>query len=110
VAGWEENRAWITAERILARYNAVANLVDRPNTDIVGLLEGKGLRSSQEVVDYLIRTCLSAPPSDAKRLELVTFLGELPPPERWDAQRIELNARLRALVAAIFSMPEAQLG
>ncbi|MBI3461862.1 MAG: DUF1800 domain-containing protein [Planctomycetes bacterium] len=110
VAGWEENRAWITAERILTRYNLVANLVERPSADIVGLLEGRGLRTSQEVVDYLSKACLATPPSEAKRQELAAFLGELPPPDQWAAKRNQLNARLRAVVVALFSTPESQLG
>jgi hypothetical protein len=110
VAGWEENRAWVTAERILTRYNLVANLVERPTVDIVGLLEGKGLRTPEQVVDYLARACLTGSPSEARRRELIEFLGDLPPAEQWASKRNQVNARLRAVVVALFSMPESQLG
>ncbi len=110
VAGWKENRAWINAERILIRYNQLANLVEQPNFDVVGLLEGKGLQTAQQVVDYLAAACLVASPGDEQRKELVAFLGELPPAAEWAAQRELLNAKLRGLLALLLSTPQAQLG
>jgi hypothetical protein len=110
VAGWKENRAWIDAERILIRYNHIANLVEQSNVDVVGLLEGKGLQTAQQVVDYLATTCLMASPGDEQRNELVAFLGELPPAAEWAAQRDPLNAKLRALLVLLLSTPQAQLG
>ncbi len=110
VAGWDEGSAWVNAERIFVRYNQVASLVERPNVDVVGLLEGKGLQTPEQIVDFLVKTCMVISPSDAKRKKLASFLGELPPAEQWTAQRNQLNAKLRALVVLLMSMPESQLG
>lgn len=110
VAGWDENRAWVNAERLLVRYNQMAGLVERPTVDVVTLLEGTGADTPQEIVDFLARACLVRAPSEPKRQELVAFLGELPPAEQWEAQRQQLNTRLRALLAMLMSIPESQLG
>ncbi len=110
VAGWNEGRAWVNAERILIRYNQLANLVEQPNVDVVGLLEGKGLQTPQQVVDYLATTCLMINPSDEKRNELAAFLGDLPPAAEWAAQRDQLNAKLRSILVLLLSTPESQLG
>lgn len=110
VAGWKENRTWINAERILIRYNELANLVEQPNVDVVGLLENRGLETPQQIVDYLVTTCLVIRPADEKRNELAVFLGALPPAGEWAAQRDQVNAKLRALLVLLLSTPESQLG
>jgi uncharacterized protein (DUF1800 family) len=110
VAGWKENRAWVNAERILVRYNQLANLVEQPNVDVVAFLEGKGLQTAQQVVDYLAAACLASAIGDQQRQELAAVLGDLPPAGEWTAQRDPLNAKLRALLALLLSTPQAQLG
>ncbi len=110
VAGWDENKAWINAERILTRYNQMASLIERSKVDLVALLEGKGLQTPQQVVDFLAKACLAVPPSDAKRDQLASFLGQLPPTAEWAAKRDQLNAKLRILIVMLMSMPESQLG
>ena len=109
VAGWNEGRAWINAERILTRYNQMANLVEQPNVDVVALLEGRGLQTPQEIVDHLAKACLVVCPSDEKCKELATFLGDLPPAAEWAARRNQVNAKLRVVVALLMSTPESQV-
>ena len=50
---------------------------------MVAVLEGKGLKNSAEVVDYLAKTCFVKSLSEPKRKELAGFLGELPPAAEW---------------------------
>ncbi len=82
VGGWEEGRAWISANRILLRYNAVADLVEKSQLDVAAMLNGKGA-SVAEFVDYLSQACLVTNLSDGQRQELVAFVGELPPAAQW---------------------------
>lgn len=110
VAGWNENRAWITAERILTRYNQMSNLVEQPNVDVVALLEGKGLQTPREIVDHLAKACLVVNPSDQKCADLATYLGDLPPAAEWAAKRDMVNAKLRVILAFLMSTPESQVG
>lgn len=110
VAGWDEGRSWINAERILVRYNQVASLVERPEVDLVAVLEQQGLETAEQVVEYLSRACLVLAPSQAKRRELTDFLGQLPSREQWAKERSQLNAKLRALVVLLLSTPESQVG
>ena len=110
VAGWNEGRAWITAERILIRYNQIANLVEQPNVDVVGLLEGQAFETPRQIVDYLAKTCLVNCPSDEKCKELAAFLGDLPPAAEWAAKRDQVNAKLRVVLVLLMSTPESQLG
>jgi len=107
VAGWEGGRAWIDASSLLLRYNALSNLVDQ--ADLVAWLERSGTTDGAVVVDHLARAFLCVPLSDAKRKELIAFLGELPPPDKWASQRDALNGRLRAVLIALVSLPEYQL-
>jgi uncharacterized protein (DUF1800 family) len=116
VKGWDGGRTWVNANRIFLRYNAVADLLEgtrrggeRPSVDVVVLLAGKKLQTTTEVVDYLTRCCLAAPPGPAKRQTLIDYLGPLPPPEEWPSHRQEVNARLTALLVALLSSPEYQL-
>ncbi len=109
VAGWDEDRAWVNAERILVRYNRVADLVERSNVDLVARLQEQGLRSSEEVVNYLAKMCLVRNLDETKRQELMAFLGEMPPAEEWENSQ-QLNAKLRALVVLLMSTPESQMG
>lgn len=107
VAGWEGGRAWIDASSLLLRYNALANLVER--ADLVAWLEAAPAAEPAAVVDHLAGAFLCVPLGDAKRQELVAYLGQLPPREQWAGQREQINARLRAVLVALVSLPEYQL-
>lgn len=109
VKGWDGGRDWINASRLLVRYNSVVNLVDQGAVDLVGSLERGGLHKADAVVDHLAKAFLVLPLGDARRAELIRFLGELPPPADWPKQRDALNAKLRALLATMLSTPEYQL-
>lgn len=77
--------------------------------DIVSLLEAQELSSTAAVVDYLSKTFLAVPLSDAKRTELIEFLGPLPPTDQWPGQRDEIRVKIGGLLVLLMSMPEYQL-
>jgi uncharacterized protein (DUF1800 family) len=107
VAGWEGGRAWVDASSLLLRYNALANLVEQ--ADLVAWLQGSGKTGPANAVDYLARAFLCVPLSEPKRKELIAYLGELPPGDQWASRRDAVNARLRAVLVALVSLPEYQL-
>jgi uncharacterized protein (DUF1800 family) len=108
VSGWEEGRYWISANRVLLRYNGVANLVEQPQVDVVALVQGKA-RTPGELVDFLAGACLTVELNPGQRTALVEFVGTLPPADQWQAQREQLNQRLRALLVLIMSTPAYQM-
>ncbi len=109
VAGWPEGADWINAERVLHRYNYVANLIERGDVDVVAGLQGQTLNNAAEVVDYLAQRSLSTGLSPEKRQALIEFLGEMPPSAEWANQKDAINARLRALLVMLMSIPEYQV-
>lgn len=117
VKGWDGGRAWIDANRIFLRYNAIANLVEslpRPNNrrgiDVLGSLPaGKEFKDAGEIVDHLAKCYLAQPLSEGKRKALIEFVGELPPPADWPKKKDEINAKLTALLALLMSSPEYQM-
>ncbi len=116
VFGWPAGRAWINSTRVFTRYNALADIMEtvpragKTGVDVVGtLLAGKKLQTHAEVVDYLVRCCLSVPLSETKRQALIEFLNPLPPPASWQTQPGPANARLTRLLAILMCTPEFQL-
>jgi len=107
VAGWEGGRAWVDASSLLLRYNAIAKLVEQ--ADLVAWLEKNKATEPALVVDHLAEAFLCVPLSAPKRSELVAYLGALPPAADWGAQRDAINARLRAVLVAVVSLPEYQV-
>lgn len=108
VSGWEEGRYWISANRVLLRYNGVANLVEQPQVDVVTMVQGKA-GTPAELVDYLAGACLAVELTAEQKKALVEFVGELPPADQWTAQRDQLNGRLRALLVLMMSTPAYQV-
>ena len=110
VAGWDEGQAWITSKQLLDRYNFVADLIDQRNVDVVGaLVGGREFESADEVVDHLVQRCLVTDVSNDKRQAMIDFLGDLPPSTKWDQERDQINAKLRALVVMLLGTPEFQV-
>ncbi len=107
VAGWEGGRAWVDASSLLLRYNLLAKLNE--SADLVAWIEKSETADPAAAVDYLARAFLCVPLSEPKRKELIKHLGQLPPPDQWADKRGEINARLRAVVVALVSLPEYQL-
>lgn len=110
VAGWNEGRTWINAERILIRYNQMARILESPNVDLVELLKNDKMDTSEKVVEQLIKASLVVKPDPEKCKALAAFLGKLPPQSEWDAKKNEVNAKLRAVLVLLMSSPESQLG
>lgn len=110
VAGWNEGRTWINAERILIRYNQMARILESPNVDLVELLKNDKVDTSEKVVDQLVKACLVVKPDPEKCKALAAFLGKLPPQSEWDAKKNEVNAKLRAVLVLLMSSPDSQLG
>jgi hypothetical protein len=116
VKGWRYGRSWISSQRLFVRYNTVADLIrnaalpgGQKGVDIVALLDTGKCEDATAAVDYLAKACLQQPLSEAKRKELVAYLGELPPRSDWAAKRAELNEKLRAVLVLMLSMPEYQM-
>ncbi len=116
VKGWRGGRAWISSNRIFVRYNTVAELIRnlaRPNNqrgiDVVALLDKNICKTETEVVDFLARACFAKPLNQQKRSELVNYLGTLPPPAQWAAQRQQINNRLQELLVLMLCTPEYQM-
>lgn len=85
VFGWPAGRTWINSTRVFIRYNALADVLEsvprggKTGVDIVGtLLAGKKFQTHAEVVDYLVRCCMTVPLSEAKRQALIESLSSLP--------------------------------
>jgi len=108
VGGWEEGRTWVSANRIMLRYNGVANLVERPEVDAAALVEAKAV-TAEQIVDRFARACLAVPLDPPQRQRLIEFVGDLPPADQWAAQRNAINARLRAMLVLMMSIPEYQV-
>lgn len=116
VKGWRYGRSWISSQRLFVRYNSVAGLVKnvaqpggQKGIDVLVLLEKGKCEDTASAVDYLAKACLQRPLSDAKRKELIGFLGELPSKSDWAAKRAELNEKLRTVLVLMLSMPEYQM-
>lgn len=109
VAGWAEGRDWINTNLLMARYTAVSSLLKQAKPDLVALLKDYRLQNAQEVVEHLERRCLTIKLGDAKRQELIDFLGKLPPSEKWEEQTDAINAKLRAALMLLMSSPEYQV-
>ncbi len=116
VKGWRYGRSWISSNRIFVRYNSISALVrgvPQPNgrrgVDMVALVEAGGCKSSEQVVDYLIKACLVTPLDDEKRAELIGFAKDLPPLDQWAKQRDAVSAKLQSLVVLLTSSPDYQL-
>src|SRR4029079_959262 len=86
VAGWDEGRAWISANRVMLRYNAAANLLDQPGVDVLEVLPPT-VKTASDTVDYLTRSLLVIDPTSDERKILVDFLSSLPPATDWPKQR-----------------------
>lgn len=108
VAGWDEGRAWISANRVLLRYNAAANLVDQPGVDVLAILP-ESAKTPGDIADYLTRSLLVIDPTPDERKVLVDFLSSLPPAADWPKQRDQVNTRLRGLLTLVVSSPEFQV-
>mgnify|MGYP002623164262 CR=1 FL=1 len=109
VAGWEDGRAWVNENRILLRYNHLANIIERSSNDLVAALEDYTFSSPAELVDHLIARCLVTGLDESKRRALIAFAADIPPSSQWAAQKDRVNPKLRALVLMIMSTPEYQL-
>jgi uncharacterized protein (DUF1800 family) len=128
VKGWEGGRAWINTNTLFARDNFAALLVaqgtgtagaapGRPalggrlakDFDPTALFEGKKLDTPAAVVDHVARALLSVPLTEAKRKELIAFLGDLPSSGRRVDQKQRVNARLAGLLVLVMSLPEYQM-
>ena len=109
VAGWPEGPDWINAERILHRYNYVANQVERGDVDLVAALQSQTLGNAAEVVDHFMLRSLATSLGPEKRQALVEYVGELPPSSEWANRKDEINGKLRSLLVMLMSTPEYQV-
>ncbi len=116
VFGWQSGRTWVSTSRTFARYNSLAEILERrprngkAGVDVVGtLLTGKPFKDHAEVVDYLVKSVCNVPLADSKRLALIEFLKPLPPTAEWAAKSDVVNSRLTRLLVMLICSPESQL-
>jgi uncharacterized protein (DUF1800 family) len=129
VKGWDGGRTWLSSNWLLARQNFAVSLVagggplgprrakqfakgpkaGSAKTDLVALCTRNKLRTADEVIALFSRTLLPVPLTEAERAELLAVVGDLPAASDWNAQKSEIEAKLRRLVALIVSMPQYQL-
>lgn len=130
VKGWDGGRTWINTNTLFTRHNFAAPLLARGGKsqrrpkgsgkralpgvriDVIGLLQDKNLKTAAEVVDYLAKACFVVELNDAKRKQLAEFLNAnqpLPPSSEWNSKRNQVDAKLRALLVLMMSLPEYQL-
>ena len=112
VKGWRYGRPWIDSQRLFARYNAVASLIDavgQQGVDVVSLIQAAGCQNGTEAVDYLAKACLMQPLDADERSELIGHLGELPPSGEWESKRGEVNEKLRSVLMLMLCVPEHQM-
>jgi uncharacterized protein (DUF1800 family) len=105
VKGWTGGRAWIDSSTLLGRANLVRQIVESSQTRFDGValseyFDRQGLKSSNEVVDFLEELLLAVPMPAEIRSQLVQRLDE------GDKNR---NRALEQLVHLIGSLPEFQL-
>ncbi len=110
VSGWDEGKAWISANRLLKRYNRTAQMLRRADATLLGALKSSGRDKPKQIVDYLSRRCLVAELPKKKRKALVEFLGDIPPADKWSKQPGKLEKKLRTLLVMLVSTPEYQMG
>ncbi len=76
VKGWDGGRAWIDSSTLLARANLVRQLVDQQKGrfaegEIRALALGYGVKSTSELVDWLLGLLVAVPIPDSARAELI---------------------------------------
>ena len=123
VAGWPGGASWLNSGTWLARLNFVNRMVtarynpERPNhdtayLDLPGLLEGHGLTTPENVVQYLLDLLVDGHVSPAAQKILLEYAGEGRNPRvtgpLWTDQRW-VDERARGLLYLIMAMPEYHL-
>ncbi len=132
VKGWDGGKEWINSATLFSRQNFAVLMISRAfeglpkiqpkiqprkdpplgavaRLDLIDFLQNKKLETPEAVVDYFTGALFLAPLADAKRSELVGFLGQLPPAAQWGNQRAEISRRVGSLLILMMSMPEYQL-
>jgi len=113
VAGWDGGRAWINTSTLFVRQNLATYLItgktpkdqnwERSDVayDPMPLIEDLHAQTPNAVVDHLVGSLLAAPPPDAVREQLRTFLR--------DRGSTVTPDRLIAMLLLITAAPEYQL-
>ncbi len=135
VKGWDGGQAWLSTTALFARNNFAATLISdgtRPVLkqgkigkavkissrspqalarvpDFVASLQEKKVDTAAGVVDHFAKALLVVPLADSRRLELLDYLGQLPPSAQWTEQKAEINRKIAELLVLIMSSPEFQL-
>jgi uncharacterized protein (DUF1800 family) len=139
VKGWEGGQAWINTNTLFARDNFAALMIgtgvdapmaraprpsapakpgakdERPlgplahQLNLLAPLQEQKLETATAIVDYYARVLFASPLREAKRSELIAFLGNLPPASQWSERQRDLNVKLGGLLILMMSLPEYQL-
>lgn len=134
VKGWDGGQAWLSTTALFARHNFAATLISggtrpvlkQPKAgkalkffkgpqalarvpDFVANLQEHKVETAPGVIDHFAKTLLVVPLPEARRTELLSYLGQLPPAAQWTEQKSELNRKIAELLVLIMSSPEYQL-
>jgi uncharacterized protein (DUF1800 family) len=117
VKGWDGGRAWLNGQTLLFRQNLALSLTSTQDdrfgrrTDPAALATRHGLKTDQEVVDFLLRVFLqgdAAPESRTQLIEYAQRARKQPAPVYWPEGEAD-NHRVRAVCHLVLTMPEFQL-
>lgn len=110
VKGWDGGRAWINSSTLLGRANLIQQILKHESTRFQGAslaeflsdsLDGLGLKSPSDTVQWLDGHLLAVPLSRATRQRLI---------EELESGGADSERRLRATVHTLATLPEFQLG
>jgi uncharacterized protein (DUF1800 family) len=117
VKGWDGGRTWLNAQTLLFRQNLALSLTSTQDdrfgrrTDPAFLAEQYGLKSDEQVVDFLLRVFLQKDVPAASRATLLDYLAKArkqTAPVYWPEGEADAH-RVRAVCHLVLTLPEFQL-
>lgn len=113
VKGWEGGAAWISSDRMMARFN-FASMIAAPRlneiesrTPLCELLQSEGIRDAAGMVDYFLALLVDGDVPPATRQKLIAYVSEdkngKPTQTIPDEKTLELKAR--GLLHLIMTLP-----
>ncbi|QDV22711.1 DUF1800 domain-containing protein [Aureliella helgolandensis] len=106
VKGWDGGRTWINSSTLLGRANLISKVLADDSTRFAGMsfsdyLEARQIGTPRQTIEYLSRCLLAIPLSDATQHQLL---------QSYERSSGGKELKLRALLHAVTSLPECQLG
>jgi uncharacterized protein (DUF1800 family) len=116
VNGWPGQAEWISTTSLIYRYNTVNALLrtgpDQPTyVDVAALLQSRGLRTPEAILDFFIDLMLDGDLPSAKRKVLADYLvaADDGRPSTFTLNERTINTKVRGLIYLLAATPEYQL-